>query len=186
MVMLLRAVQEALLTGALTPAQLTGHTDASLLRRLSQPAMPAATRALVDRLNRRRLHKRALEISARVGQLYRRLTALFGAPAERRRLENHLAERLSAWSGQSIAGHELLIDIPKPEKWSMDVWVWYERPPLGFTPLMHLTDAIGLGPSTLQRYETHQRRIRLVITEERLALAEAHQAALSAELGRLL
>jgi HD superfamily phosphohydrolase len=68
MVMLLRAVQEALLAGAVTPEGLTDHTDASLLALLAGPTMPAATRDLVERLGRRRLHKRGLEISARAGR----------------------------------------------------------------------------------------------------------------------
>lgn len=185
MVMLLRAVQEALLAGAVTPLQLTGQTDASLLALLAAPAMPPVTRDLVERLGQRRLHKRGLEISARAGTLYRRLTSLFAAPDRRRRLEQRLAAHLTERTGQPIADHAILIDIPKPEKWSMDVWVWYERPPLGFAPLMHLTDAIGLGPATLQRYETHQRRIRLVVAEEVLGLVLAHQAELVTELGRL-
>jgi HD superfamily phosphohydrolase len=186
MVMLLRAVQEALLTGALIADQLTGHTDASLLALLAGPIMPPATRDLIDRLNRRQLHKRGLEVTARAGALFRRLTGLFAAPTERRALEEKLAACLAAWSGQPVAGHDILIDIPKPERWPTDVWVWYPRPPLGFEPLMHWTDAVGVSSAILQRYEEHQRRIRIVVADHLLPVVEEHRAALIDELIRLL
>lgn len=178
MVMLLRAVQEALTVGAVSAAQLTGQTDASLLTLLAGPTMPAATRDLVERLSQRRLHKRGLEISARAGRLFKQLTSLFAVPDRRRALECQLAGRLADWTGQAVATHDILIDIPKPERWSTDVWVWYDSPPLGFKPLMHWTDAVGIGPSTLQRYEQHQRRIRLVVAEHLLPAVQAHQEAL--------
>src|SRR5829696_457676 len=53
MVMLLRAVQEALLVGAVTPEELIGHDDDSLLTRLASDAMPAATRRLARALRDR-------------------------------------------------------------------------------------------------------------------------------------
>lgn len=186
MVMLLRAVQEALLAGALTPAGLTGHTDASLLALLASGDMPPATRDLVARLDQRRIHKRGIEISARAGALFRRLTSLFARPVERRALEERLAAALAARSGAPVAGHDILIDIPKPERWSTDVWVWYARPPLGFEPLMHWPDAVGLGPSTLKRYEEHQRRIRLVVAEHLRPLVEEQRGALIDELAGAL
>jgi HD superfamily phosphohydrolase len=178
MVMLLRAVHEAFLARALTPERLTDHTDASLLALLAGPAMPAPTRDLVERLNRRRIHKRGLEISARAGALFDGLTGLFGQADRRRALELRLADRLAAWSGQPVAGHEILLDIPRPERWSTDIWIWYDRPPLGFDRLMHWTDAVGLGPETLRIYEENQRRIRVVVSERLLPTIEARRSAL--------
>jgi HD superfamily phosphohydrolase len=186
MVMLLRAVHEAFLAGTLTPEQLTDHTDASLLALLAGPAMPAPTRDLVERLNRRRIHKRGLEISARAGPIFDGLTGLFGQADRRRALELRLADRLAEWSGQPVAGHEILLDIPRPEHWSTDIWIWYDRPPLGFDPLMHWTDAVGLGPETLRIYEENQRRIRVVVSEGLLPTIEARRAALVEELAGAL
>jgi hypothetical protein len=97
-------------------------------------------------------------------------------------LEERLAGRLAAWSGQPVAGHEILVDVPKPERWSTDIWIWYEHPPLGYDHLMHWTDAVGLGPDTLQTYEEHQRRIRLFVAERLLPAAAAHRAALVEEI----
>lgn len=165
MVMLLRAVQDALLAGSLDPSSLTQHDDVSLLEALSQPAMPVATRLLVDSLRRRQLHKRAIEISSRAGDLFAHLNALFANPRERRRVELAIAERLSVELKADVAPHEVLIDIPKPERWRTDVWVLFDRPPVGFHELMPWLDVVGLGDEGLKRYEEHRRVIRIVATE---------------------
>jgi len=165
MVMLQRAVQDALLAGAITAEELPRHDDFSLLERLSDPTMPASTRALIDRLRRRQLHKRAIEVSARATDLYNELSRLFYAPAARRALEIVLAERLAALTGEPVADWEILIDLPKPERWSTDVWVLFERPPLGFRRLMPWTEVVGLGDEDLLRYEQHRRLVRIVTTE---------------------
>lgn len=164
MVMLLRAVQDALAAGAITPEQLTLHDDASLSAALSQPAMPASTRELVERLRTRQLYKRAIEVSARAREIYRYLNALYAAPAQRREVEAAMAEALAADLGTPVASHEILIDIPKPERWRTDVWVCFERPPLGFRSLMPWDEVVGLSDDVLKRYEEHRRLIRIVTT----------------------
>lgn len=165
MVMLLRAVQDALAVGAITPEQLTLHDDASLLEVLSRSAMPATTRALVDSLRSRRLHKRAVEVSARSADLYRYLNSLYADPARRRAVEMGMAAALADALGTTVEPHEVLIDIPKPERWRTDVWVWFSRPPLGFRPLMPWSEAVGLSDDDLKRYEEHRRLVRVVTTE---------------------
>ncbi|MEX1157655.1 MAG: HD domain-containing protein, partial [Thermomicrobiales bacterium] len=90
MAMLLRAVQEAVVAG-LPVDDLTQHDDASLLAALSDPAAPEPTRRLVAGLRDRRLHKRAVEVSARAGDLYRWLSTLFHDPAARRDQEDRMA-----------------------------------------------------------------------------------------------
>jgi len=164
MAMLQRAVQDALLAGAITAEELPRHDDASLLARLSEPGMPESTRQLVLRLRDRVLHKRALEVSARAPDLYRYLSSLYGRPAARRELEGGLAQRLSDLLGEPVADWEVLLAIPKPEKWSTDVWVLFERPPLGFQPLMPWQDVVGLTDADFARFEEHRRLIRVVTT----------------------
>ena len=165
MVMLLRAVQDALLAGRLEPAALAGHDDCSLQEALAAPEMPASTRALVDGLRGRKLHKRAVEVSARAGELYRYLGGLYAEPARRRAVEQAIAARLGRELGTEVAEHEVLIDIPKPERWRTDVWVCYERPPVGFKPLMSWQEAVGMSDDDLKRYEEHRRLIRIVASE---------------------
>jgi uncharacterized protein len=170
MAMLLRAVQEALLAGTLAPAALRGLDDADLLALLSASRMPAGTRELVEELRLRRPYKVLLEVSSRAGRVFSRLDALFWDQGKRRRVEIALAEAVSAALGHPVASHELLLDVPKPEKWEMDVPVGFEHPPVGMERLMTWAEATGQRPSDLGIYEQHQRRIRIV-GQERLRAA---------------
>ncbi len=165
MAMLLRAVQDALLEEQMRPADLPGHDDHSLLALLSEPRMPASTRALVEALRLRRPYKSVLEVSMRAGSFFSRLDALFWDQGRRRRVEIELAAGLSERLERPVAPYEVLIDIPKPEKWEMEVWVSFEQPPLGMQPLMTWVEATGQLPADLSKYEQHQRRIRIVATE---------------------
>mgnify|MGYP001165975026 CR=1 FL=1 len=165
MVMLLRAVQEAMLAGAITPERLTNHDDASLLALMRCPWMPIGTRRLADALVERRLHKRAIEISIRATELYARLSRLWFDQAARRRVEVRLARELAALTGEDVPDTAVLIDIPKPESWKTDVWVSFDRPPVGMRPLMHWQEVAGIGDDDLKRYEDHRRLIRIVAEE---------------------
>ncbi|MFL5759033.1 MAG: HD domain-containing protein [Thermomicrobiales bacterium] len=165
MVMLLRAVQEAMVAGAVTPTTLTGHDDASLLAQMSDLAMPAATRRLTTALRERRIHKRALEISARSRDLYDRLGSLYHDPSARRNVELKLAAGLSELLGAEVPAEAVLIDIPKPERWPTGVIVAFARPPVGFEPLMPWSDVVGLTDEDFKRYEEHRRLIRIVAAE---------------------
>jgi HD superfamily phosphohydrolase len=165
MAMLLRAIQEGLLAGAITADELTRHDDASLLAFLAQPDMPAPTRRLTAALRDRRFHKRAVEISSRASDLHIRLGALFHNPGARRLVELALVDRLREMTGEDVPEEAILIDIPKPEKWRTDVWVQFDAPPIGFQPLMTWRDVVGLGDSDLKRYEEHRRLIRLVAAD---------------------
>lgn len=166
MVMLLRAVQEALVAGQITATNLTDHDDASLLAFMRSPEMPVSTRRLADALAERRVHKRALEVSARAYELYARLGNLWFDATARRSVELELSQALARLIGEPVPDTAILIDIPKPERWKTDVWIAFERPPVGFQPLMHWRDVAGMADDDFKRYEEHRRLIRIV-TEER-------------------
>jgi len=163
--MLKRAVQEALLCGALRAEQLIGLDDASLLTLLADERMPASSRVLAEDLELRRPYKGVLEISHPAGRLFKRLEALFWDPNRRRHIEQLLATELASALEIEIADYEVLLDIPRPEKWEMDVWVTFAHPPVGLSPLVTWVQATGLQPDDLARYEQHQRRIRVVANE---------------------
>jgi hypothetical protein len=165
MVMLLRATQEALLAGAMQPDEPRRHDDASLLGTLASVAMPATTRRLATALRERRIHKRAVEIGSRAFELYARLGNLFFDPLARRDVETRLAAGLASEIGQEIPPEAVLIDIPKPERWGTDVWVAFERPPVGFAPMMPWREVVGLTDEDFKRYEEHRRLIRIVAAE---------------------
>jgi hypothetical protein len=162
MVMLLRAVQDALVHGLITPDSLTDHDDASLLAFMRAPDMPVTTRHLADALALRHIHKRAVEVSAGAFELYARLGNLWFDPAARRTVELHLSQALGDIIGEPVSSTAVLIDIPKPERWKTDVWVSFRKPPVGFRPLMHWRDVVGLGDEDFKRYEEHRRMIRIV------------------------
>ncbi len=164
-VMLMRAVREALLCGALQPEQLIGLDDASLLSLLAEAHMPASSRALADDLEMRRPYKGVIEISSMAGRLYNRLDALFWNAQRRHRVEQLLAAELAGALEMEIADYEVLFDIPRPEKYEMDVWVTFANPPVGMDSLVTWVEATGLQPDDLARYEQHQRRIRIVVPE---------------------
>src|SRR5215467_5644160 len=164
-VMLMRAVQEALQCNALQPDQLVGLDDASLLSLLAAEHMPASSRVLAEELEMRRPYKGILEISRLAGRFFNRLEALFWDPARRRHIEQSLSTELAQAMEIDIAAYELLLDVPRPEKWEMDVWVTFANPPVGMGSLVTWVQATGLQPDDLARYEQHQRRIRVVVAE---------------------
>ena len=178
MSMLLRAVQEALIAGAVSASELTHHDDRSLLALLSGREMPPAARRLVAALDGRRIHKRAVEISNRAHELYGRIGNLYFDPAARRTVEIALTEGLSSVIGAPVPDEAILIDIPKPEKWRTGVWVRFAEPPVGFTPLMPWRDVVGLSEEDFKRYEEHRRLIRIVAAEPFRAAVSIHWEAL--------
>jgi uncharacterized protein len=174
-IMLMRAVHDALSEGALQAQQLVGLDDASLLVLLKSAQMPVSARALADALVLRRPYKTVLEISRLAGLLFRRLDALFWDSERRRRVEQQLTVELAAALETEIADYEVLFDIPRPEKWEMDVWISFDHPPIGMEPLMNWVEVTGLQSDDLARYELHQRRIRVVVPERLRQVALAHR-----------
>jgi uncharacterized protein len=174
-VMLMRAVQEAFDAGTLQAGQLVGLDDASLLTLLANENMPGSVRALANDLELRHPYKGVIEVSHLAGRLFKRLEALFWDAQRRRRIEQTLAAELSRAMETEIADYEVLFDIPRPEKWEMDVWVSFEHPPLGMDSLVTWVQATGLQPDDLARYELHQRRIRVVVAERLRQPVLAHR-----------
>ena len=85
-----------------------------------------------------------------------------------------LAAALAEATGEAVADYDVLIDIPKPEKWTTDVWVHFTRPPVGFESLMHWQDVVGLGDDDFKRYEEHRRLIRIVTAPRLRDAARRH------------
>lgn len=173
--MLMRAVHEGLLSGALRAEQLVGLDDASILVLLADSSMPSGARALADALEMRRPYKGVLEVSRLAGRLYRQLDALYWDAQRRYHIEQELAAELSHALDTEIAGYEVLFDIPRPEKYEMDVWVTFPNPPVGMDFLVPWVEATGLQPDDLARYEQHQRRIRVVVADRLRELLQARR-----------
>ena len=85
---------------------------------------------------------------------------------------------------EPVPAEAVLIDIPKPERWRSDVWVTFERPPVGFEPLMPWREVVGLTDEDFKRYEEHRRLIRIVAPEPyREALSRSWEKLLMPLLG---
>lgn len=164
-VMLIRAVYDAIVAETLQAEQLVGLTDEALLTLLANERMPVSSRALAGDLSMRSPYKVVLEVSPSAGSFFRRLEALFWDGQRRRRIEQKLAAELARSLEIEIADYEVLLDIPRPEKWDMDVWILFAHPPIGMKPLMKWVEVTGLQSDDLARYEQHQRRIRVVVIE---------------------
>ena len=173
MAMLLRAVQDALEAG-LPPAELSNYADVTLLQRLARSDMPESTRRLVAGLQSRRFHKRAVEISSRAGDLFEYLSDLFTDPGRRRELERRLARTISEQAGCHLGDGDVLIDIPKPEKWRSTLWVYFERPPVGLNRTMSWYEVTGVDESSLLAYERRRRLVRIVSTAAVRPLVRKH------------
>ncbi len=187
MAMLLRAVQDAILEGAISASELTDNDDTSLLALMLRFRMPETTRRLANALHRREIHKRAVEISAQATDLSTRVGALYHSPARRRTVELGMTRRLEALLGETLPDETILIDIPKPERWRTDVWVWFERPPVGFRRLMPWREVVGLGDDDFKRFEEHRRLVRIITAAPyRDAVARHWETLLLPELGGVL
>ncbi len=174
-VMLVRAVHDALSAEVLRAEQLMGLDDSSLLTLLALPSMPASARALASDLELRRPYKVVLEVSRPAGRLFSRLDALFWDAERRRKVEQALASELASALEIDVADYEILFDIPRPEKWEMDVWVQFDHPPVGMESLLPWVEVTGLQSDDLARYEQHQRRIRIVAVERIRAALQSHK-----------
>ena len=164
--MLLRAIQDAIHSGAITADTLPAQDDRSLLETLARSTMPETTQQLATSLQSRQVHKRAVEIGSRAFELYGRLGNLYFDPLSRREVELHMARALARATGREVPDDAILIDIPKPEKWKTDVWVTFQDPPVGFSSLMAWRDVVGLNDEDFKRYEEHRRLIRIVARSE--------------------
>ena len=121
--MLVRAVHDAITAGTLTGEQLIGLTDAELLTRLSADNMPPSAQVLSNAISLRHQHKVVLEVSPAAGSLFKQIEALFWDAERRRRIEHELASEMAQALQTEIKDYEILFDIPRPEKWEMDVWI---------------------------------------------------------------
>ncbi|MEZ4507540.1 MAG: HD domain-containing protein [Thermomicrobiales bacterium] len=111
----------------------------------------------------------------------------FHNPAQRRTVELGMTRRLETLLGESLPDETILIDIPKPERWRTDVWVWFERPPVGFRRLMPWREVVGLGDDDFKRFEEHRRLVRIIAAEPyRDAVRQHWEALLLPELGGVI
>lgn len=152
-VMLLRAVQEALGSGALVPRSLEGADDAELMRMLLGDDMPERTRDMARRLRGRRLYKRALEIGIDHPS-FGRLEELWFRPERRAATEDAWAERAGVPPGS------VLLDVPEPRPIAVDLPVIVDG-----SEVSEWDRVSGLATDDLERFQRWVRKIRIFATD---------------------
>jgi HD superfamily phosphohydrolase len=156
-VMLLRAVQEALRAGLLGPEQLEHADDASLLAALSAPDAPSLSAELSTRLRGRRLYKRGVDVPVD-DRSFARLERMWFSPTQRLVLEDGWAASLGARSGS------VLLDIPEPRRIAVDLPVVVSD-----GEASEWDRVSGLGSDDLERFQRWVRTIRVFTSDAQLS-----------------
>jgi HD superfamily phosphohydrolase len=149
LVMLLRAIQEALRAGYVEAADLERSDDAALLAVLTSDDAPDLTRTLARRLRDRRLYKRGVEMGIEHAD-FDRLERLWFRPAQRSVLEDGWASAAGGGSG------DVLLDIPEPRRIVVDLPVIVDEDEASDWDLVS-----GLSTDDLDRFQRWVRKIRV-------------------------
>jgi len=165
--MLLRCVQDLLDAEMLSPEELTLQEDASLVRLIRERAAQDCPSSydLIRHIEQRSLYKRALIITKQMTpKLFREIDSLYAHPMQRKRVEQSLTQAISAMLGREIRSHEILLSIPKPPNYEIDIQIYYEAKsrPLGYHEFMEWGQATGLRADDLERFQNYTRRLLLV------------------------
>jgi len=148
-VMLLRAIQDALRAGHLDAHVLERSDDASLVAALAADEAPDLVRTLAVRLRDRRLYKRGLEVGIDAPD-FERLERLWFRPAQRSVLEDGWSAALGGAEG------EVLLDVPEPRRIVVDMPVIVDEGEASEWDLVS-----GLAATDLDRFQRWVRKIRV-------------------------
>jgi HD superfamily phosphohydrolase len=176
--MFMRAVQDGMRDGSLTPVGLERLDDSEVLALLRSRSAEGSTSAdLAGRLFERRLYKRALEyVDGEYG--YSVLSRLRHDPAERRRLECDWCRHLASATGASLRGHEVLIDVPEEKSFRIEMPL-VRRGADGRGERAFWDRRAGLDDELLATLQRRIRRVRIVVADDSLARQViAHERAL--------
>ncbi len=168
-VMFLRSLQEAIGQGAFGGAELENSDDAGLIALVQRTTPPdSLAHELISDLHQRRFYKRALSLSED-DALYGRLTGLKYNPARRKRLEELWCQKVGEWTGRTLRGHEILLDIPEPKGFELVLDVVCEMPPPGRTNPLPWGDVSGLNNDDMRKFHRQVRRIHIATKDNQLA-----------------
>jgi HD superfamily phosphohydrolase len=157
LVMLLRAVQEALRAGSIGPEAIERSDDEALLSMLTAAEVPGLSASLARRLRNRRLYKRGLEVHID-DDAFDRLEPLWFHPTQRAVLEDGWAASMGAESGS------VLLDIPEPRRIAVGLPVILEG-----GEASEWDRVSGLGTGDLDRFQRWVRTIRMFAATPELA-----------------
>jgi HD superfamily phosphohydrolase len=156
-VMLLRAVQEALRRELIAAPQIERSDDDSLLSALAQTGESELCARLARRLHDRQLYKRAIELGMDDAS-FDRLERLWFHPTQRIVLEDGWASSVGAEPG------DVLLDIPEPRRIAVDLPVVVDD-----GEASDWDRVSGLGTDDLDRFQRWVRSIRVFAASHELA-----------------
>jgi len=174
--MFLRAVQDAVQSGTLSPEMLALQDDAGAFAMVQDSAEPeSSTATLTRRLADLRPYHRALEFDQRHPS-YASLIRLREDASWRRRVEEAWGHYLTRYRKGDAGPFDILIDLPRKEDFSMDLRLIrpaslpWERGLTGWQGLSGMTE------EDMTRYHACLRRIRIVTASGDLATSVRRHA----------
>jgi uncharacterized protein len=170
-VMFLRAVQDAIQAETLTAEELARQDDAGALALVLRCADPESSSAvLVKRLIERRPYKRALEFDERHPS-YASLIRLGEDASWRRRVEEAWARYLTRYRKGTAGPFDILIDLPKRERYGVDLRLIRRSPLPGERNPVTWQSISGLSEEDMTRHHAPLHRIRIATANDALVVS---------------
>ncbi len=167
-VMFLRAAQDAIQAEKITFDKLSELDDAGAFVLAQDTAEPgSSTAALTKRLAERRHYYRALELDERHPS-YGSLMRLRDDSSWRRRVEEAWARYLTRYRKGDAGPYDILIDLPKREKFYVGLRLIRRMPLPGERNPVTWQGLSGMTDDDLERYHAPLHRIRVVTAGESL------------------
>ena len=168
-VMFLRSLQEALLSNCVNSKELESSDDASIINLIRNSTEPLSiSNELINDLRNRRFYKRALAFGED-SPFFELLATLKFDPSRRKRLEELWCRHVASWIGRPLRGHELLLDIPEPKSFEINVNVLSENPPPDWRNPIPWGLVSGLDSADLRKFHSHVRKVVVVAKDNEIA-----------------
>lgn len=167
-VMFMRAAQDAIQAGRVTPDKLSEGDDAGAFALVQNSSEENdATAVLTKRLSDRRPYLRALEIDER-HKSYASLMRLRDDSSWRRRVEEAWSRYLTRYRKGDAGSFDILIDMPRKEDIAVGLRYIRRLPPPGESRLTDWQGLSGMGGDDMLRYQAPLHRIRVAAASKDL------------------
>jgi HD superfamily phosphohydrolase len=166
--MIVRAVEDALSRGALQAAELVQLDDATLMDRLRAAPPDSVAYRLVDRIERRDLYKRAIELRP-TDPLFDALIHLQQQAGGRRVAEEALVDWARQATGCPVPPDGIWLDLPQSRTFRPVEGVICKSPPPGYHNPVPWEVVSGLTAADLDRLARSVQRVRVLASSRELA-----------------
>ncbi|GIW05270.1 MAG: hypothetical protein KatS3mg060_0075 [Dehalococcoidia bacterium] len=166
--MIVRAVEDALVHGDLKADELMWLDDATLMDRLRISRRKGLAKTLVQRIERRDLYKRSVEIRP-TDPMFDALIDVQGRPGGRLAAEAALTAWASAATGRAIPEDGLWLDLPQRRTFHPVDGVICKSPPPGYRNPVPWEAVSGLTTTDLDRLARSVQRVRILASSRELA-----------------